>query len=153
MTITLKDIEFAERAMDDVNTSLAAMGREIYRMREGQELSHNYGFENYSLQTFEGSHYAGQDGPDWGVGTPIVSLNYYWPRAGNTEYVTFPRSYLGVEWRALEQARIDQEIKADDEARAREAEEADLQKEISERQAYEQLHAKYGAGAVEVHDP
>lgn len=144
MTLSLEEIKSAERAMDEVRASLAAMGREIYQMRNGDEIGCQYGFHGYFLQTYEGSHYVGQDGPNWGIGTPIVSLTYYWSRACKEEIVTFPQSYLGEDWRTLEQTRIDQERQALADAQAQITEDAARQKEISERCAYKRLHAKYG---------
>jgi len=144
MTITLESITEAEEAMAEVRSSLAAMGRELYQMRYGDELARQYAFEEYSLQTFQGSNYLGQEGPHWGVGTPIISLNYYWSRAGNSKYVTFPQSYLGKDWQSIEQERIDNENKIAVEREALKIEEAARRQEIAEREAYERLHAKYG---------
>ena len=145
MTISLEQIKSAERAMEDVREYLDEMGRQLYQARNENKLGYEYDFRDYSLEAFEGRHYVGQDGPNWGEGTPIVSLRYYWSRAENTEYVTFPQSYLGEDWQVIEQVRLDSERgrAAEEEARKAEAQARELA--ISERRTYEKLHAKYGA--------
>lgn len=143
MSITLHDIDAAEGAVKNIRVALSVIGREIYRMRKGEALEPHYGFYRYSREQFEGSHYCGQDGPDWGVGTPIISLEYYWPRGEDSQYITFPQSYLSCDWRAVEQARCDRERHAEAERKNAAQEEAERQREENERRNYERLKAKF----------
>lgn len=142
--LTLAEIKNAENSVKRVRVILQDMGREIYRIREGRELSLQYGFERYSLFNFSGSHCSEQEGPDWPIGTPIFSLLYYWPRAEDTISVTFPVGWLGQDWRALETARVEQERREKAERlRAEEAERVTAQA-AAERETYERLKAKFG---------
>lgn len=144
MSITLKDIDAAEGATRNIRRVLDGIGREIHKMREGEELGSQYGFNGYVRAPFSGQHYSGQEGPDWDVGTPIFSLSYYWPRAEADVCVTFPQSWLELDWRALEQSRLDEERRVTEEQLRADTEQAERQQEISERQEYERLKVKYG---------
>lgn len=143
MGLTLNDIEAAENAVKNVRVVLQGIGRELYKMREGVELGPEYGFEGYRRQNFCGPEYADQEGPDWGVGTPIFSLQYYWPRGENTRTVTFPMGWLERDWRKLETERLEEERRAAAEAERVEREEAALALEASELRTYRELKAKF----------
>lgn len=91
---------------------IEAMAREMYYMRKGKPLNHNYGFDCFQLTTFGGPGADGTEGeydvdaPDWGdPNTPIVSVVFW------SDYdfviVTFPQSYLSNPvWREVERTRI-----------------------------------------------
>lgn len=143
MRLTLAEIDTAENSIKRVRVILQGIGRELHKMRTGRELGPEYGFESYSREQYCGSNYVGQEGPDWGVGTPIFSLTYYWSRAEDVVNVTFPLGWLEQDWRALEQDRLDAERveeaeqkRLKDEQSAREREEADLRD-------FERLKAKF----------
>ncbi len=145
MHITLADIDAFEGHIKNVRVILQGIGREIYKMREGKELGPEYGFDAYSRENFAGCNYVGQEGPDWGAPCPIFSLRYYWPRAENIIYVTFPQGWLEQDWRALETERLrDQRAKAEQIAET-EARERKERREISERETYERLKSKFEA--------
>lgn len=147
MSLTLQDIDSAERATRRVNEELDAIGRELYKLRAGSALGAAWGFDSYRRQRYNGPEYCGQEGPDWGAGTPIFSLLYYWPRAQDYQSITFPQGWLEQDWRALETERLSAERvaaeieeRADAEARARKREE-------DERRTYERLKAKFGGAS------
>jgi hypothetical protein len=148
MTLTLTDIDNAEDATKKVRHALQAIGREIYKMREGEELGTEYGFERYCRWEFDGPQYLGQEGPNWGVGTPIFSLYYYWSRGENAAYVTFPQSWLEQDWRALEQERLDKQRSEESERERIEAEKRASDREAAERKTFERLKAKFEGGAA-----
>ncbi|MCA0318187.1 MAG: hypothetical protein LCH88_08975 [Proteobacteria bacterium] len=142
--LTLDDIDNAEKSARRARVLLDEIGREIYEMREGAKLGPEYGFESYARANFQPEYY-GEDGPDWGSGTPIFVLNYYWSRAESEQVVTFPAGWLEQDWRSLETARLAAERadeakrKSDEDAqRARDAEAAELRE-------YERLSAKFAA--------
>lgn len=141
--LTLNDIDAAEWAVKNVRVKLQAIGREIYKIREGEELRPEYGFESYSRQQYENENYVGQEGPHWGAGTPILSLLYWWPRADDHIVVTFPQGWLEQDWRALEQGRLTAERQAIAEQEMLANEEAERAQEESNRQTFERLKAKY----------
>lgn len=147
MTITLACIDSAENAVKRVRVELQAIGREIYKMREGHELGPEYGFDSYSRFNFSGPEYAGEDGPDWGKGTPVFALTYYWPRGENITTVTFPMGWLEQDWRALEKDRLDEEERAEAERKRIADAEAMQQREANEKAAYLRLKAKFEPAA------
>lgn len=143
MSLTLQDIDTAERAVKRVRVELQTIGRELHKMRTGRELGPEYGFESYSRQNYCGSNYVGQEGPDWGEGTPIFSLCYYWSRAEDVAYVTFPNGWLEQDWRALEQQRLDEERRVEAERKRVAAEKSARDSEASELAHYQRLKAKF----------
>lgn len=147
MGLTLNDIDAAENAVKNVRVVLQGIGRELYKMREGVELGPEYGFERYQRQNFSGPEYADQEGPDWGVGTPIFSLQYYWPRGENVRTVTFPMGWLERDWRALETERLAEERRAAEQARQVEEAQAAQAKEDSDFRTYQDLKARFEPGA------
>ncbi len=143
MSITLADIDSAENAVQTVRKRLDAIGRELYKMREGLEIGSGYGFDRYYRTKFGGQHYLHQEGPDWGVGTPIFSLTYYWGRGEDTISVTFPQSWLESDWRALEQDRLNKESAARSELEEIEAKQRAAEQEESDRSTFERLKEKF----------
>jgi hypothetical protein len=143
MSLTLQDIDNAEHAVKRVRVELQAIGRELHKMRTGRELGPEYGFDSYSRQNYCGSNYVGQEGPDWGEGTPIFSLCYYWSRAEDTAYVTIPLGWLEQDWRALEQARLDEERRTETERKRVAAAQAARDREAADRAEFERLKAKF----------
>lgn len=146
--LTIADINDAEQAVKGVRSKLQAIGRELYEMREGEKLGREYDFHDYSRQNYAGSNYCGQDGPDWGAGTPIISITFYWSRASAEHYITFPQAWLGQDWRGLERERLATE-RAELAAQA----ELDQQKAVrlkdeAERLTYERLKEKFAAGGA-----
>lgn len=144
--ITLEDIDDAENTIRNIRSILQGIGRELHEMREGSKLGSEYSFVQYKRTKFCGTNYVGQDGPDWGVGTLIFSLQYYWSRGEDDLSVTFPQEWLEQDWRALEQARLDKERTALEAQEQAERARAAREHEESEREAYERLRAKYGEG-------
>jgi hypothetical protein len=145
VTISIADIDAAEGAIKNVRVKLGELGRAIYQLREGERLDAAYAFDGYTRQNYAGSHFYDQEGPDWGLGTPILSLRFYWSRAEDKRVVTLPLRYLECDWRAEETARLHAEREAA-EAASREAEQiAAEQRETSERRQYEALRAKFEA--------
>lgn len=143
MNVTLKDILDAETATRKVRAALDAIGRELYKMREGDVLGPQFGFDSYQRMTYQGDHCSGQDGPDWGVGTDILSISFYWPRASDQVYVTLPRAWIDADWRALEQARLD-EVRERNEAQAKiDRERFEHEQDQRDRATYEELKAKF----------
>lgn len=146
MGLTLQDIDMAENAVKNVRVILQGIGREIYKIREGNELGPQYGFDRYSRFNFSGPEYMGEEGPDWGVGTPIFSLSYYWPRGEEYIHVTFPQRWLEQDWRALEQERLDKERAVQAERDRKEAAQKAIDREANERRTFERLKAKFEKG-------
>ena len=140
----LSEIIEAEDAIDRANATIAAMGREIYLIRNGSSLESQYYFDSYSRQKFSGPDYCGEEGPDWGVGTRIISARYYWARAGNTVYVTFPECWVDLDWRELTKEEVAREKAEQDRLEAIEREDRKKACEENERRTYERLRAKYG---------
>lgn len=146
--LALTDIDDAERAVKSVRIKLQAIGRELYEMREGEKLGREYDFHDYSRQNYAGSNYCGQDGPDWGVGTPIISITFFWSRASAEHYVTFPKAWLGQDWRSLERERLATE-RAELAAQAElDRQEAVRLKDEAERLTYERLKEKFASGGA-----
>lgn len=144
--VTLADIDAAEGAIKNVRVALGEIGRKLYQMREGEPLGAEFQFDAYSIENFEGSRYCNQEGPDWGVGTPIVSLRFYWSRGEYGYTVTFPVRYLEIDdWKAEEQARLDGERAAAAVAALAQAIRARLKHDEAERRSYERLRAKFEA--------
>lgn len=142
--MTLHDIDCAENATKRVREELDAIGRELYKLRAGCEIGGEWGFDSYRRQRYNGPQYSGEEGPDWGVGTPIFSLIYYWPRAQDYQSITFPQSWLEQDWRSFETDRLAAEREfAAAEERA-EAKVRSQKREESERRTYEKLKAKFG---------
>ena len=143
--LTLEQIREAEEATERVEDKLRKMAREMYLMREGEPLGSQYGFKYYSLFGYHGPRYSGEEGPNWGVGTLVVGVYFYWDRACDTITVTFPQSYLGTDWRPIEQQRLKQiaEIKLEEQAR-KEYERAKAQEE-RDRAEFERLRKKFNA--------
>ena len=142
--INLSDIDAAEGAVKNVRVRLQLIGRELYKMREGDELGPQYGFDGYSRENYAGSNYSGQEGPDWGTPTPIISLRYYWPRAQDVIYVTMPQGWLESDWRSLEQARLDEERALQNAEEKAELERRAVQKVERDRRDFERLKRKFG---------
>lgn len=148
MSITLADVVNAEKAVEDVHEQLKVIGRELYRMRKGTELSSVYAFERYCRWEYMGPEYSDQEGPEWEIGTPIFSVVFYWSDGERKIVVTFPQSWLDKDWRSLEKARFDKEEAARVEEEKAEAERREAQQEAAERQTYERLKAKFEGGAA-----
>jgi len=144
-SISLARIEAAEKEMISIRTELAALGRELYFMREGKALSSDYRFDGYEQDTFCGTNYSGQEGPDWGIGTPILSLRFFWSwnGGGEYEYITLPINYLGCDWRDDERARLAEEARKTGEAADREKQLKKEQREANELATYERLREKF----------
>ena len=141
--LLIDDIYAAENGVKRVKVILQGIGRALHQMREGKELGPEYGFEGYSRENFCGSNYSGQDGPDWGVGTPILSLRYCWPRAENVIYVTLPLGWIEQDWRELETDRLSKECAARDAAKSEELRLAAERRAEAERKTFERLKAKF----------
>lgn len=143
MQITIAEIVAAEIATQTVKAKLKAIGREICKMREGEELLSAYEYEGYSRSVYGDPRYGHQEGPDWGLGTRIISIRFYWPRGGDTLCITIPESWLEADWRALESDRL-QDLRLQ-EAEAEKSEVLRLEKEQddNERAIYERLRAKF----------
>lgn len=142
-TLTLGDIDRAEELTEHVRGVLREMGQEIYLIRTGAELGSQYNFDGYTRTIFAGTNYSGQEGPDWGVGTPIFSLQYYWYRASHGEYVTFPQDWLDKDWRVLERDRVEAERFAQQAAEEEAKRQRAIDREESDRRTFERLKAKY----------
>lgn len=147
--ISLSDIDDAENAVKNIRVVLQGIGREIYLMREGKKLGSEFGFERYIRTNFAGDHFDGQEGPNWGVGTPIFSLRYYWARGADTVDVTFPQGWLEQDWKALEAERLAAERAAADAKNRALSEQAAIATEEAERLNYERLKAKYEGGGLD----
>lgn len=147
--LTLQDIVNAENSVRRVRVILDAIGRVIYKMREGTELGPEYVFEHYARVDFSRTYYGEHESPDWGEGVPIFSLKYYWPGGEMTAAVTFPRAWLEQDWRSLERERLATERQAEDARARKEAEDAAREREREERRTYERLRAKFEGGAKE----
>lgn len=145
--LLLSDIDNAENAVKTIRVKLQAIGRELYKMREGERLEPHYHFQSYSRLNFSGPEYSSEEGPDWGVGTPIFSLCYLWSYncGGDVCYVTFPQSWLEQDWRALEQSRLDKDRAGKAERDRIEADERARNVEAAERRTFERLKAKFAA--------
>jgi len=143
--LTLDQIREAEQATEQVEDKLNKMARKIYSMREQQSLSSQYGFERYRLFDYHSPYHEGEEGPDWGVGTPVVSVYFYWSRVEDSITVTFPQSYLGIDWHPIEEQRLKQitEIKLEEQAREKYA--RDKAQEERDRKEFERLRKKFGA--------
>ena len=145
MSLDFDDILNAENAMKTVRVKIREMGREIYKMRNGAELDSRYAFERYDRVNFSGPEYSGEHGPHWGVGTPIISVTFFWSYqgGGDVEYVTFPVSYLGTDWRKTEQARLNSERAEKKKKTDEEKEIAAAAKEARDRETYEKLRERF----------
>ncbi len=141
--ITIDRIKAAEAENKAVRTVLADIGERIYAIREGHPMNSGYLFHSYSLTTYQGDSYYGQDGPDWGKDTPIVSLRYYCSSYEDDGWVTFPQAWLTEDFVQLEFDRVAAEkAAAEAEAAAIETARIAIQEE-ADRQTYERLKKRY----------
>lgn len=147
MSITLEDIFNAENAVKTVRVKLAEIGREIYKMRNGEELDLRYSFHEYERFNFSGPEYSGQHGPDWGKGKPVIAMNYFWSYQGGGDAVTItmPMGWIGQDWRALEARRLEKEREAKSRKDAVAKKAKDAKAEEKQRRDYEALKAKFEA--------
>lgn len=143
MEITLDDIDAAEGAIKGIRVKLQTIGREIYQMREGKVLGSEYAFERYIRGNFAGTNYMNQEGPDWGVPTPIISLVYYWSRAEDSVTVTLPQGWLGQDWRTLERERLAKERAELAEQAAKDAAAKAAARDAEDRAEYARLKARF----------
>lgn len=143
MSLTLDDIDAAENGVKRVRVILGEIGREFYKMREGISLGSEYAFDRYARTNYAGEHFDGQEGPDWGVGTPIFSLRYYWSRACDERCVTFPQGWLERDWRTLESERLTRERDAKAALERKEARRAARESAAAERETYQRLKSKF----------
>ena len=141
-SLSLADIDAAGNAVKEVTASLDAIGRAIYKLRNGKDLGSEYDFSSYSRIEFEGCYFD-QVGPEWAVGMPIFSLEYYWSRPAAFIIVTFPQSWLEKDWETLEKGRIAAEKFLKVEQEKAEAKQRAIKIEESERKIFERLKAKF----------
>lgn len=148
MSITNQIITDTERSALAVKLGLFAIAREIAGIRSGMPLGKIWAYDSYNRRNYDGRYSDEQEGgmtcPE---GTPIVivTLQQSYSGGGDYMYVLFPQSYLepGVDWLALEQARVDAE-NADKEEQER-IEELRRAGEIeeAERATFERLKKKF----------
>lgn len=143
--LLLSDIDHAEESTRTVRAKLNVIAREILIIRKGKPVEKHWRFDGYSRRNYTGEFHDEQDNPDWGRGTPIMIVCFYWSYNGGGDhiYVTFPQSWLGQDWGALEQERVDAQRRDEEEQeRIDELQRAgDL--EAAERATLERLKQKY----------
>lgn len=147
MALSLADIDNAEAAARDIRVKLDAIGREIYKVREGQEMdARRWHFSSYDRRDFSGTEYSGEEGPEWAKGTPIFSISYHWSYNGGGEmkYVTFPQSWLEQDYLAFERERADKQRAEEAEAERIAATALAERVARAERETFERLKAKFG---------
>ncbi|MDW9531922.1 hypothetical protein RWE87_13525 [Sinorhizobium meliloti] len=149
MTITFADIDHAEQAIRTVKATLRDMAHEIASMRDGKPLGKQWGFNHYTRRNYTGTYSDEQEGgatyPD---GTPVVIVTLHWSYNGGGDYmyVMFPQSYLGQDWRPIEQARIDAQRRDEEEQERIEEMKRAGEIEAAERATFERLKAKFEDG-------
>lgn len=141
--ISIAEIKAAEAETDRVRKALAQIGREIYAIREGEELFSGFRFSSYMFTDFDGTHYCGMDEQDWELGTPLVGLTFYNSQWQQCSTLTFPQAWLEGDWKQLETERLAVEKAAADEIERERRAAAKIAHEESERRTYERLKEKF----------
>lgn len=123
----IRDIELGKAAIDEM---LLKFGREVFKLRKGEDMESPYYYESYQLHS-----YAAGD---------VLELQYYWSRADDYITVAFPASYIeDPHWQVRERINIEQAKRAREQQEA-EAEEARLaRKEEKDRKLFEELKARF----------
>lgn len=142
--ITVEEINALAAEKERIRAALTKIGREIYAIREGEELPSGFRLSNYMLTDFDGTHYAGMDEEDWPLGTPLVALSFYNSGWQQTREITFPQAWLTADYKQLETDRVAAireaaRIKAEEEKR-----EAGIARAAAERRTYDRLKEKFG---------
>lgn len=142
--ITVQEIQDHDAERQRIRKELCQIGRDIYAIREGQELHSGFRLDSYMLTDFDGTHYCGMDEEDWEIGTPLVALSFYNSSWQDSRNITFPQAWLTQDWKQLETERVTAikeaaRIKSEEEHR-----EAEIAREAADRRTYERLKEKFG---------
>lgn len=136
---TYQDLKLYEFLKNKIEDTLATIGREVYRIEHGREITApirtTYGKRNIYLESWEL------------LESNDVKVKWGWYLHGDTEYeeLTFPSSYLDdPDWKDKHRQVVEARRKAEYQKRVQEQAKTTAQDTAKRRVLYEELKREFG---------